>query len=157
MNNNIVRLAAFTWLGMVALPILGWFISGSGMPPREMECPTYVWDMIEEGSLTRGEITESLETMKNYDCKFVYAEQEPFNPTNWLLFGIVTGFMTGTFFLGNPRPMIVKIAHHGESEECRNCYYSTGGRSTCPCPECVQKGQGQTAHEQTEARGTESP
>ena len=88
---------------MVAFPALGLVNHANEIPNVQMECPNHVWDMIEQGGLTREDIRESDETMKRYDCDLVLPEEEPFNPTNWLLFGIVTGFTVGAMFLKNPK------------------------------------------------------
>ena len=102
-KSQIVTLSIFTWLGMVAFPALGLVNHANEIPNVQMECPNHVWDMIEQGGLTREDIRESDETMKRYDCDLVLPEEEPFNPTNWLLFGIVTGFTVGAMFLKNPK------------------------------------------------------
>ena len=115
-RSQIATLAICTWVGMVAFPMLGLLINAFEMPEVLMECPNHVWSMIENGGLTRDMVTQSDETMQQYSCEYVFTERESFSQTNWPLFGIVTGFMIGTAFLRKPSPMIVKVAHHGESE-----------------------------------------
>ena len=39
---------------------------------------------------------------------------EPFNPTNLLLFGIVTGFAVGSMFMPKEQPTMALTAHHGK-------------------------------------------
>ena len=99
-TSHLLTLAIFTWLGMIAFPAFGLFIHASEGPAVEMECPDYVWDMIKAGTL---DVTESDETMKRNNCEYVFPEEEPFNPTNWFLFGIVTGFAVGA--------MVTRKAH----------------------------------------------
>lgn len=71
--------------------------------------------------------------------------ERPFDPINWLLFGIVTGFMIGALAASRSkgaRPEVVRIAHHGESEECRTCYYGNiPAGATCKCPTCMENQQ----------------
>ena len=99
-----------------------------------MECPNYVWDMIKAGTL---DVTESDETMKRNNCEYVFPEEEPFNPTNWFLFGIVTGFAVGAMVTRKAHSTMVTPAHHGEGERCHYCNYGTKNQSECPCPDCA--------------------
>ena len=139
-KNQLRILALCTWIGMVIFPILGIAITSAELPDIQTECPQSVWNQIDQGTLSLNDVTKSDSTMKNYNCNFLYPEEEPFNPTNWLLFGIVTGFMVGTFFLRDPIPAIVRMAHHGESKECYKCHYSHEGTEGCNCPECRDQG-----------------
>ena len=63
-------------------------------------------------------------------------QQEPFNPTNWMLFGMVTGFAVGAMFLRTSH-QIVSYPHRGEDEKCQWCYYSSREGAVCHCPDCV--------------------
>ena len=68
---------------------------------------------------------------------------EPFNPTNLLLFGIVTGFAVGSMFMPKEQPTMALTAHHGEGEPCYYCNYSNTDQSQCQCPHCVGDAYGQ--------------
>ena len=163
-KSHLLTMAIFTWVGMAAFPIVGWFMHVSDGPALEMECPNHVWNMIEAGSLQREDVTESAETMQRYNCEYVFAEEEPFNPTNWLLFGIITGFTVGTMFLRNPQPTPEaapgagqKWAHHQETKECRYCNYSDKEGSECHCPDCVGDAHGENYRMQVEAHRRAPP
>ena len=117
---------------MTAFPAFGLFIHESNTPAQQMECPDHVWNMIEAGSLQREEVTESIETMRGYNCDLVYSEREPFSPTNLMLFGIVTGFAVGAMVTRKAHSTMVTPAHHGEGERCHYCNYGTKNRSRMP-------------------------
>ena len=122
-----------------------------------MECPNYVWDMIEAGTLNRDDVTESAETMRRNNCKYMFSEEEPFHPTNWFLFGIVTGFAVGAMVTRKGQPTMVITAHHGEAERCYYCNYRNKIQSECPCPYCVGHAKGEKYQKQVEVHGMAPP
>ena len=113
--------------------------------------------MIEAGSLQREDVTESIETMRGYNCEIVYSEREPFNPTNLMLFGMVTGFTVGTMVTRKAHPTMVIATHHGEGERCHYCNYGTKNQSECPCPDCVGDARGKEYRRQVEVHGMAPP
>ena len=153
-TSHLLTLAIFTWLGMIAFPAFGLFIHASEGPAVEMECPDYVWDMIKAGTL---DVTESDETMKRNNCEYVFPEEEPFNPTNWFLFGIVTGFAVGAMVTRKAHSTMVIAAHHGEGERCHYCNYGNKNQPECPCPDCVGDARGKEYRRQVEVHGMAPP
>ena len=134
LKKNIIILAALTWVGMLGFLTVGSISYGS--PELELECPTSVWDRIEENPDLVDEVTKSKETMRQYNCERVWEERPPFNPTPWLIFGCISGFAVGAMFLRTSH-QIVSYPHHGEDEKCQWCYYSSREGAVCHCPDCV--------------------
>ena len=82
---------------------------------------------------------------------------EPFNPTNWLLFGIVTGFAVGSMFMPKGQPTTVITAHHGEGQPCYYCNYRNRDQSQCQCPDCVGDAYGEEYRMQVETHAMAPP
>ena len=93
---QVTTVSVFSWLGMIAFLILGAFVHIESEPFPELECPNYVWDMIESGSLKREDITKSRAAMSQQNCNWTEPETRPFSATSWILFGTITGFTFGT-------------------------------------------------------------
>ena len=138
MNNriNLIKISMCIWVGLTAFPILGLFFHVSGGPGIEMECPQYVWDMIENDPPLVEKIQESKETMRSYSCKYVTPEEEPFSPTNLMLFGAATGFAIGALIQGgkSEQPMQTSQA----KKTCATCG-ATSSVAARTCHQCRKK------------------
>ena len=138
MNNriNLIKISMCIWVGLIAFPILGLLTQGLDGPGIEMECPQRVWDMIENDPPLIEKIRWSEETMRSYGCKLVLPEEEPFSPTNWMLFGAATGFAIGVLIPGgeSKQPMQTSQA----KKTCATCG-ATSGVAAKTCHQCGKK------------------
>ena len=138
MNNriNLIKISMCILVGLTAFSILGWFIHVSEGLGIEMECPNYVWDMIEKDPPLIERIRESKETMRSYRCKLVIPEQEPFSPINWMLFGAATGFAIGALASARQRKQPIQTSQ--AKKTCATCGTTSGGAAQI-CHQCRNK------------------
>ena len=132
MNNriNLIKISICIWVGLTAFPILGFIIQILEVPRIEMECPQRVWDMIENDPPLIERIRESRETMRSHNCKLVSPEEEPFSPTNWMLFGAATGFAIGALISEGKNK-----TNQPRQKTCATCG-ATSGVAAKACHQC---------------------